>query len=145
MWAKALYFRDFECAEKILAEKDSPMACKNLGRQVKNYDDVAWEKVRYEMMLKPNIERFLQDQDLQNKIIDSKFDGLMFVEASPWDRIWGIGLKQSDPGCEDASKWKGRNLLGKVITESRAEVLNRLNECYHQVEECKNIDGSDLA
>lgn len=145
MWAKAKFFKDEETAKKILAEEVEPIVCKSLGRQVKNYDDAAWEKVRYEMMLKPNIERFWQDQVLQKKIIDPKFDGLTFVEASPWDKIWGIGLKQSDPGCEDKSKWKGRNLLGKVITEARAEVLNRLNECYHQDEEYKKMDRSELA
>lgn len=126
MWAKAKFFKDEEIAEKILAEEANPAKCKSLGREVKNYDDVAWDKVRYEMMLKPNIEKFWQDRILQKKIIDKKFDGLMFVEASPYDRIWGIGLNQGDPACEDESKWRGRNLLGKVITEARTAVLNRL-------------------
>ena len=123
MWAKAKFFKDEETAKKILAEEVEPMVCKSLGRQVKNYDDVAWEKVRYEMMLKPNIERFLQDQVLQNKIIDPRFDGLMFVEASPWDRIWGCGLSMSDPKILDEKNWTGRNLLGKVITEVRKNIL----------------------
>ncbi len=126
MWAKAKFFNDEETAEKILAEELEPMVCKRLGRQVKNYDDKAWDEVRYEMMLKPNVERFTQDLVLQRRILDPKFDGLVFVEASPYDKIWGIGLKQDDPRCEDEKSWLGRNLLGRVITEARAEVLNRL-------------------
>lgn len=126
MWAKAKFFNDEDTAEKILAEELEPMVCKRLGRQVKNYDDKVWDEVRYEMMLKPNVERFTQDLVLQGKILDPKFDGLTFVEASPHDKIWGIGLKQDDPRCEDEKNWLGRNLLGRVITEARAEVLNRL-------------------
>lgn len=130
MWAKAKYFKDEEIAEKILAEEVEPMVCKMLGREVKNYDDAAWEKVRYDMMLKPNIERFWQDQVLRKKIIDKKFDGLTFVEASPWDKIWGVGLRMNDPKIIDERNWHGRNLLGKVITEARVEILNRLGSCY---------------
>lgn len=127
MWAKAKHFRDEETAEKILAEETDPLTCKYLGRMVKNYDDSAWEKVRYDMMLKPNIERFWQDEILRKKIIDPKFDGLTFVEASPIDRIWGIGRGMNDPKIDDERNWRGRNLLGKVITEARAETLKSLS------------------
>lgn len=127
MWAKAKFFKDEDIAKRILAEEIEPMVCKSLGRQVANYDDKAWDKVRYEMMLKPNIERFWQDLVLQKKIINPKFDGLTFVEASPIDKIWGIGLKMDDPRIDDERNWLGKNLLGKVITEARVEILNRLN------------------
>lgn len=144
MWAKAKFFKDDAIANKILAEEFEPMVCKRLGRQVKNYDDMLWESVRYEMMLRPNIERFWQDQVLQQKIISRRFDNLTFVEASPFDKIWGVGLALDDPKILDERNWLGRNLLGKVITEARTEVLNRLNACY-DVEECKKMDASDLA
>ena len=127
MWAKAKFFKDEDIAKKILAEEIEPMVCKALGRQVSNYDDKEWDKVRYEMMLKPNIERFWQDLVLQKKLIDPKFDGLTFVEASPSDKIWGVGLKMDDPRIVDERNWLGKNLLGKVITEARVEILNRLN------------------
>lgn len=123
MWAKAKFFKDDETAEKILAEEIDPMICKRLGREVKNYDDNAWDEVRYDMMLKPNIEKFRQDEILKKKIIDPKFDGLTFVEASPYDRIWGCGLSMSDPKILNEKNWTGRNLLGKVITEVRKNIL----------------------
>ncbi len=127
MWAKAKFFNDEETAKKILAEEAEPMVCKNLGRQVKNYDDAKWDAVRYDYMLKVNIEKYLQDELLQKKILDPKFDGKTFVEASPTDLIWGVGLRQSDPSIEDNKNWRGRNLLGKAVTEARNEILNRLN------------------
>lgn len=130
MWAKAKHFGDEETAKAILSEDSDPMTCKSLGRMVQNYNDQEWDKVRYDYMLKVNIEKYWQDEVLQKKIIDPKFDGLTFVEASPTDRIWGVSLKQSDPSIEDSKNWRGQNLLGKVLTEARAEIINRLNTCY---------------
>ena len=58
---------------------------------------------------------------------DCQLQGLTFVEASPSDRIWGVGLSQDDPKIENDKNWKGQNLLGKVMTEARAEILKRLS------------------
>jgi hypothetical protein len=40
-----------------------------------------------------------------------------FVEASPYDCIWGIGMGKSEEGINDPDNWKGLNLLGKVLDE----------------------------
>lgn len=123
MWAKAKFFKDEESAEKILEEKHLPMVCRMLGREVKNYDDNLWSKVRYDYMLSVNIEKFSQDAKLRVKILDSKFDGLEFVEASPRDCICGVGLALDDPKIIDPANWRGQNLLGKVLTETRRAVV----------------------
>ena len=127
MWAKAKHFGDFRSAQKILNEKEDPTVCKMYGREVLYYEDAEWEKVRYNYMLLPNLERFRQDKVLQAKLLEPKFEGLTFVEASPWDKIWGVGMKQDDPLIVDPKNWKGRNLLGQVITECRATIKNELN------------------
>lgn len=107
MWAKATFFGDFSSAAKILAEKADPMHCKMLGREVMYYDDAEWDKARYQYMLLPNLERFRQDPVLRAKLLDQRFDGLTFVEASPWDKIWGVGMKLDDPLIIDPKNWKG--------------------------------------
>lgn len=124
MWAKAKYFGDEHAAADILENGDDPMYCKMRGREVAGYDDARWEAVRYGYMLKPNFERFSQDKELNALLTDPKYDGLEFVEASPYDRIWGIGLAQDDPAIDDKINWKGRNLLGQVITEVRKRILS---------------------
>jgi predicted NAD-dependent protein-ADP-ribosyltransferase YbiA (DUF1768 family) len=55
------------------------------------------------------------------------FDAHMFVEASPRDRRWGIGLSVTNPNIDDPANWRGRNLLGKVITEVRDRLVQEKN------------------
>ena len=124
MWAKAKYFNDQSIAEKILQEKSSPMACKLLGRLVKNYNEKMWQLVRFSFMHDVNYEKYKQDLALRAKLLDKQFDGKTFAEASPTDRIWGCGLAQSDPLIEDEKNWCGQNLLGKVITHVRDEIIH---------------------
>lgn len=124
MWAKAMHFGDNGTASRLLAENDDPMKCKHLGRLVKNFNDIEWDRVRYSYMKEVNIEKYRQDADLQAKLLDQEFDGKMFVEASPTDKIWGIGLGMGTPKniLDNEDMWLGRNLLGQVITEVR-EIL----------------------
>ena len=98
------------------------MECKKFGRSVLGYDDKKWSDVRYDYMLQVNKARFKQDAMLKNKLLDPKFDGLIFVEASPYDRVWGVGLDQDDPLIDDEKNWLGTNLLGQVITQVREEL-----------------------
>lgn len=121
MWAKAKYFGDEEIAKRILVA-ETPMDCKQLGRIVKGYDDKHWNLVRYSFMHDVNFEKYSQDFKLKARLLDEDFDGKTFVEASPTDRIWGIGFAQVD-APDDESKWQGQNLLGKVITQVRKELL----------------------
>ena len=107
MWCKAKYFKDEYTAEKILEEKDDPLKCKQLGRSVKNYNDDAWDKVRYQYMLECNWQKYSQNKDLETELTDHKYDNKTFVEASPTDGVWGIkmGLIESSscPCCDGES------------------------------------------
>ena len=121
MWAKAKYFGDEEAAAEILkpkSEGNTPIWCKQCGRWVKNYDDAKWDAVRYDYMYEVNWCKYRQDKTLRAKLLDPQFDGKTFVEASPTDKIWGIGLSQ-EQADDDESKWNGQNLLGKAITQVR--------------------------
>ena len=114
MYHKALTFSDNEIANKIL-ETPHPRDVKALGRLVKNYDDKLWSKVRFDIVTQGNILEFSQNQDLMDDLI--KYQDLIFVEASPVDVIWGIGLHYEDDRVLDEKQWKGQNLLGKAINK----------------------------
>lgn len=125
MYKKAKTFGDEEIASRILFEGADPRQAKALGRQVRNYDDKVWNEKRYEIMLEANILKYSQNGDLLKKLLDEKFEGKHFVEASPYDRIWGIGCKEKD-ALDDQSNWDGLNLLGEVLDETREKLLQSL-------------------
>ena len=127
MYYKAIFFKDDEIANLIL-NTDNPDRCRKLGRSIKGYNDKEWDKVRYEVFYKYNLMKYTQDEKLQKMLLDPKFDGKVFVEASPYDKIWGIGIGEEVENIEDLEyKW-GRNLLGKIITNIRNRI--KQNKIY---------------
>ena len=118
MYEKAVVFGDEETAEKILQEGKNPKRAKQLGRQVKNYDDKVWAQVRYQIMVYANMHKYLQNKDLRELLLNPEFDGKKWVEASPLDGIWGIKCDEAT-AKDDESNWNGENLLGKALNEVR--------------------------
>lgn len=116
MHQKALLFEDTISAKKIL-ETHNPKQQKAIGRQVRGFDAQKWTDVSYDIVLKGNIAKFTQNDKLREYILSTK--DIEVVEASPEDKIWGIGLRESDSRAWDKTKWQGTNLLGKVIMETR--------------------------
>lgn len=117
MAKKALLFKDLEIYEKILAT-DSPKKMKSLGRKVKGYDQKLWEKHRYEIVLCANMLKFGYNLELLEKLQGT--GNAIVAEASPYDKIWGIGMKKKKGLTE--KNWKGENLLGKVLMEVRNSI-----------------------
>lgn len=124
MFIKAVVFGDYETANKILATKD-PKKAKQLGREVKNYDDEVWSRMRYKVMVDANKAKYGQNEELKKLILSDELKGKGFVEASPIDGIWGIKLGENDPLADDEKHWKGQNLLGKALDETREWLLNQ--------------------
>lgn len=116
MLFKAEYFKDYENFENIL-NTDDPKEAKDYGRQVKNFNQEAWDNVCFDMMYKALKIRFEQDQKFANKLMSEEYSGKEFVEASPYDRIWGIGMAESNPYIEDKTKWRGKNYLGQCLNK----------------------------
>ena len=119
MYCKALVFRDYEIADKIMKETN-PRNQKGLGRQVKNFSDEVWDQYKYNIVKEGCNRKFNIDE---YKELLLSFDiSTEFVEASPYDKIWGIGLIASDKRAQNKDEWQGENLLGKIITEIRQTI-----------------------
>lgn len=125
MYRKAILFKDYEIAGKIL-KTDNPLFCKQLGRRVKNYDDEVWKSVRYETFYELNYLKYTQNPILKKKLLNKEFDNKTFVEASPYDKVWGIGYDKNEAPSIETDKW-GQNLLGKIVTEIRQKLLEEEN------------------
>lgn len=122
MWQKARYFKDEISANTIL-NVEHPRDAKKIGRKVSNFDNDEWAKVRYEKMLRAVTLKFIQNEDLREFLLSKRFDGKHFVEASPFDEIWGIGYDENHVFADDETKWKGLNLLGKCLDEVRDNLI----------------------
>lgn len=116
MAGKARLFGDAEAAGRAVAAK-SPAEAKKVGRLVRGFDEAVWERERYGLVVAGSVHKFGQDPELRAFLRNT--GDRVLVEASPLDRIWGIGLAADDPRAADPSAWRGLNLLGFALMEAR--------------------------
>lgn len=116
MAQKALLFGDNEIFCKIMNETN-PYNIKNLGKLVRNFNDETWNKNKFDIVYNGNLLKFSQNEELKQKLLDT--ENKILVEASPYDKIWGIGLSVSDKDFYNPILWKGENLLGKILMKVR--------------------------
>jgi ribA/ribD-fused uncharacterized protein len=120
MAEKARLFKDGAALEAILA-CGTPAEAKAIGRTVKNFVDHDWKRQCSLSVIKGNVAKFDQNKAL-GAFLKSTGASIL-VEASPRDRIWGIGMGASNPDARNPSKWRGENLLGFALVEARAQLF----------------------
>lgn len=116
MAAKARLFGDAE-AERAALRAATPAEAKKAGRLVRGFDDVVWERERFGIVVEGSVHKFSSDEALRAYLLGT--GGRVLVEASPLDRVWGIGLAADDPRAHDPARWRGLNLLGFALMEAR--------------------------
>lgn len=155
MYSKARNFSDYDSGKKILSINESSVAKKLLsgeisrldivndrelssqwnalmmevkkyGRGVKNYDDDIWSAKREKIVLFGVRLKFTQNSDLMQELQNT--GNSKMVEASPYDKVWGIGLSEQDAKKIPVENWPGMNLLGKVFDQFKTELANRLEQ-----------------
>lgn len=119
MAEKARLFDDNEMLEKIL-KSNQPKQIKAFGREVKNFSEDIWQKRRHTIVVKGNYAKFMQNSKLKLFLLDTK--NRVLVEASPVDRICGIGMASDNKEIENPMTWNGKNMLGFVLMEVRDEI-----------------------
>ncbi|SFJ57903.1 hypothetical protein SAMN05216275_11052 [Streptosporangium canum] len=113
---KAWLFGDGETAARILAA-GHPGEAKKLGREVRGFEEAVWDEHRYEIVVRGNIAKFGRHPELRDFLLGTR--GRVLVEASPVDRIWGIGLTADDERAASPATWRGPNLLGFALMDAR--------------------------
>lgn len=118
MFQKASLFQDVATAKEILElPYRNPHDYKKLGRKVQNFDPQMWDNMKIGIVLQGCLLKFSQNAHLKEALMATK--GTVLVEASPYDKIWGIKIGPNDPRRFDARQWRGENLLGFILTEVR--------------------------
>jgi ribA/ribD-fused uncharacterized protein len=119
MAQKARLFGDEDVFQRIIAAK-TPAEAKKLGRQVRGFDEAAWNAQRMDIVVRGNFEKFSQHPELREFLLTTQ--ERVLVEASPVDHIWGIGLAADDERAADPRRWDGLNLLGFALMEVRDQL-----------------------
>jgi hypothetical protein len=117
MAQKAIMFNDLDSFNKIMIATN-PYDQKTIGRNVKNFNKVQWEERAKDIVIAGNLGKFGQNKELREQMLltaDKKF-----VEASPTDKIWGIGMGLSEIESLNPEKitpdmWRGTNWLGECL------------------------------
>lgn len=122
MAAKARFFENEEVRSEILATAD-PKTMKDLGRKVRGFDGGQWNKAKYSIVLTGNYYKFVQNEAMRDYLLST--GDKVLVEASPYDKVWGIDLSAKDENASNPKHWRGENLLGFALMEVRDE-LRRL-------------------
>lgn len=114
MYQKAIMFNDDETALQIMLT-DSPREQKQFGRKVSNFVPNVWDCYKYHIVCKGTYFKFSTPDFIKYAY---EYPDKTFVEASPYDKVWGVGLRDSDHRIIDPTNWQGSNLLGRAITET---------------------------
>lgn len=139
MYHKALLMGDEKIAAQILREphpsaakyvlsilnSTSPSASSNaisfprrLGREVSNFDLEIWKRHADQVVEDANYLKFSQNADMKEVLLGTGEKTL--VEASPDDKIWGIGFNSENAEGKEG-EW-GNNGLGKALMKVRARL-----------------------
>jgi hypothetical protein len=119
MAEKARLFGDTEMLTRIL-EAATPGAAKGLGAKVRGFDEARWIQHRSSIVVAGNVHKFRQNPQLGEYLRSTSRKVL--VEASPVDRIWGIGLAKDAEAAHDPLRWRGLNLLGFALMAVREQL-----------------------
>lgn len=130
MAEKAMLFGDEAMRRKILAT-DQPKAMKAFGQKVQNFEQSLWDQLKATIVLQGNYYKFAQNPQMRDFLLAT--GDKLLIEASPLDRIWGVGLAEDNPNILNPATWRGQNLLGFVLMEVRDE-LRRVYANYDKID-----------
>lgn len=116
MAQKAALFQDKKTFEMIMDTND-PRKCKALGREVQGFDDKIWDTTKYKIVLDANYLKFSLNDELKRFLLSTGDE--ILVEASPHDKVWGIGMDGNNVNATNPTLWNGENMLGFALMEAR--------------------------
>lgn len=119
MAMKAELFGDEYMHLRILKEPN-PAVVRKMGRKVRNFDAREWDSNKVDIVKAANYYKFTQNEELLNVLLNT--NDSIIVEASPFDKIWGIGLDSQNSRSKNPDQWRGENLLGFILMELRNEL-----------------------
>lgn len=118
MHLKAVIMGDELAANAIMKSSD-PSTAKRLGRTVKGFQQELWDKHVSDIAYAVLYAKFVQNPGLKRVLLSTM--GKVIAEASPGDRVWGIG--RSVVSAMRGGPWRGRNVLGLALMRVRDNIV----------------------
>ena len=125
-------FNDQAIAAKILSIS-SPRKQKGLAREIANFDEARWVQARLAIVRRGNWLKFTPCTNVTSMRMEDRGEPVPLRElllatqdrelaqASPFDALWGIGLKAEEAVTVSSVRW-GENLLEKALMHVRSEL-----------------------
>ena len=140
MYHKVLMFHKYDLADQILRTSD-PAKCKKIaGQKFPEFHPELWEKTCRTIVKRGVKAKFSQNEDILKILLST--ENALLAECSPYDKKWGIGIDINDPDRLIIAKWKGKNLLGRILMEVREELRNEIQSSPDG--KIKYVDARDL-
>ncbi len=127
MASKALLFNDINTFHEIM-KAHTPKEFKELGRHTKGFDPAIWNAHKDRIVVEGNIAKFSQNEDLKAYLLST--GNKILVEASPYDKIWGIGIDEDHPDAINPARWPGENHLGFALMVAR-DMIRGMEQKYY--------------
>jgi ribA/ribD-fused uncharacterized protein len=136
MWNKAQLAGD-EVSARTIMSTTSPRKQKQLGRDVEGFDADAWDKIKLDVVERGNYLKFTQGTNVASMKMGDEGDPVSLkslllateerelVEASRFDRIWGIGFDAQQALVTPREKW-GESLLGTALMNVRERIRREI-------------------
>ena len=124
---KAKHFSDHVTMLQILYA-DTPLKCKQckqLSKEIANYDENNWKQVAKNMCHEGLLEKFKQNPSIKETLLNTGEKNL--VECS-YDKVWGTGVSLSNRNCLDKRLWANSGgILEDMLMDIRNTLRNEMN------------------
>ncbi len=134
-WKKAMFHGDDMIAQEILT-KEKPWDVKKLGDKIK--DSEKWLSCRQKIMEEVLNYKIEQCEAFRDEL--RKTDKKSLVEATR-DPYWGSGLRREETMNTDPQNWTGKNVVGKILTRLRKNMLEESTTTVHSGVNSDNNSG----
>jgi ribA/ribD-fused uncharacterized protein len=114
-YTKAVHFRDFETAQKILNEND-PYIMMSLSKTIKNYKHATWMSLAKSALQRANEAKYSQHATARDALIAT---GTKLLGEASSNKTFGTGVGLLSKFADDPSKWTGQNMMGEILSDIR--------------------------
>ena len=116
MAEKAHLFHEHRALELILSTSEA-QSHKGIKRSVRGFDNAVWERERENDVLAGTVAKFSQNPGTKHHLLGT--GNKILAETSPFDQVWGIGLRANDPDAHEPHLWRGKKLLRQALSTVR--------------------------